>query len=99
MRCGGKLCCVECVRKNGSFRPIADIRDTSHNSSMSSASRYAGMTVNERLFEAGLIEMFDDAARSRDRAEMVRLLTKVDVEDAASSADTILKDPQRYGYW
>ncbi len=56
------------------------------------------MTVNERLFDAGLMEAFDAAARVRDRAEMIRLLTDVHVEDAASSADTILEAPEHYGY-
>ena len=65
---------------------------------MSNSNLYAGMTVNERLFDAGLMEAFDAAATAKDRAEMVRLLREVDVEDAALSADTILKDAQRYGY-
>lgn len=65
---------------------------------MNDRSRYAGMTVNERLFDAGLTDAFDAAARARDRAEMIRLLIEVDVEDAAWSADTILKRPEPYGY-
>jgi hypothetical protein len=56
------------------------------------------MTVNERLIDAGLMEAFDAATRARDRAEMIRLLTGVDVDDAAWSADTILESPERYGY-
>ena len=48
------------------------------------------MTVNERLFNAGLIDAYDAAKKARDRAEMIRLLTAVDVEDAAWSADTSL---------
>lgn len=65
---------------------------------MNDQSRYAGMTPNERLFDAGLIHAFDAAARARGRAEMVRLLIEVDVEDADRSADTILERPERYGY-
>ncbi len=56
------------------------------------------MTVNERLFDAGLLQAFDAAARARDRAEMIRIMSDVDVEDAARSADSILQNPQRYGY-
>ena len=56
------------------------------------------MAVNERLLDAGLMEAFDAAASARDRAEMIRILTDVDVEDAAWSADTILERPERYGY-
>ncbi len=65
---------------------------------MSAPSRYAGMTVNERLFEAGLLEAFDTAAKARERSEMIRILNHVDVADAALSADTILRHPHRYGY-
>ena len=59
---------------------------------------YAAMTINERLFAAGLTDAFGSAARSRDRAEMIRILEQVDAPDAAYSADTILGDPERYGY-
>ena len=48
------------------------------------------MTVNERLFTAGLLEAFDAAKEARDRTEMIRLLIELDVEDAAWSVDTIL---------
>lgn len=55
------------------------------------------MTINERLFTAGLIEAFETAITVRDRAEMIRILTEVDVEEPAWSADTILQNPSRYG--
>jgi hypothetical protein len=61
-------------------------------------SSYAAMTINERLYAAGLTGAFGAAARSRDRAEMIRILDQVDAPDAAYSADTILGDPERYGY-
>lgn len=77
--------------------PLADIGLPSQVGGMSDGSRYAGMTLNERLFAAGLIEAFDAAKRTRDRAEMIRLLTDVDVDDAAWSADTILETPARIG--
>jgi hypothetical protein len=38
---------------------------------------YGGMTVNERLFAAGLITKWDDAARNRERANMIELLSRV----------------------
>ena len=63
---------------------------------MSEQGRYAGMTVNERLFVAGLLEKFDEAVRLRDRAGIVRLLTEVEVEDADSSADAILQNPGHF---
>ncbi|MFN3474395.1 MAG: hypothetical protein ACK4ZW_10155 [Blastomonas sp.] len=58
-------------------------------------SQYAGMTVNERLFEARLSGAFDVAARAGDRAEMIRLLTKVEVDNAAWSVDIMLANQKR----
>lgn len=60
--------------------------------------RYGGMTVNERLFSAGLIEQYDDAARRRDRELMIQLLRRVEVQTPEWSVDVILADPERYGY-
>ena len=64
---------------------------------MTNLSRYAGTTVNERLFDAGLSEAFDNAAQARDRAEMIRLLAKVDVADANRSVDAMLRNPTHFG--
>lgn len=62
-------------------------------------SRYAGMTVNERLVEAGLIEDFARAAEARDRAAMISVLRLVDMGDLAEgTTDTVLRNPERYGY-
>jgi hypothetical protein len=43
---------------------------------MERESRYAGMTTNERLFDAGLLSKWDAAARSRNRERMIELLAK-----------------------
>jgi len=60
---------------------------------------YSGMTTNERLFVAGVLDQFDDAARKRDRATMIELLSRVELgEQAALIADTILANPTRYGF-
>jgi hypothetical protein len=61
---------------------------------------YSGMTVNERLFAAGLTHEFDTAARQRNRAKLVELLLAVQVErnDAEQSANRILAAPGFYGY-
>ncbi|HXR85320.1 MAG TPA: hypothetical protein VN728_00030 [Stellaceae bacterium] len=57
------------------------------------------MTVNERLFMAGLLEKFEDAAQKRDRASMVAFLGDVELaEQSASIADAILANPAKYGY-
>jgi hypothetical protein len=60
---------------------------------------YGGMTINERLFEAGLLEQFYRAAKSRNRETMIEILTKVSLlpEDAVWTADKMLKKPRVYG--
>lgn len=65
---------------------------------MSERPRYSAMTINERLAEADLLDAFDIAAKARDREAMLHLLAEVAVADPASTADQILKDPERYGY-
>lgn len=59
---------------------------------------YSGMTVNERLYVAGLLDKFDAAARSRNRDEMLNILRKVDVENQEQTADAILENPRMYGH-
>lgn len=56
------------------------------------------MTVNERLFVAGLLDEFGAAARRRDRETMIELLTRVAVARPEWSVDSILKAPERYGF-
>jgi len=49
------------------------------------------MTVNERLYEAGLISEWDHAAHARDRHRRVELMRKVDLSrDAEKICDAIL---------
>jgi len=59
-------------------------------------SKYAAMTVNERLVESGLLDRFDDAANRRDRSAMIELLAQVEV--SSDTADAILNNPAFYGY-
>jgi hypothetical protein len=63
-------------------------------------SLYAGMTVNERLVIAGLIEAWDAAVINGNRAKMIEILMATDLtaEQAAWSADTTLADPVKYGF-
>ena len=42
-----------------------------------SEEQFAGMTLNERLFASGLLESFDDALASRDRAALTHILATV----------------------
>ncbi len=60
--------------------------------------RFRGMTVNERLFEAGLLDPFDDAARTRDAATMTDILIRVAIaeEGAKQIVTTVLANPKRY---
>ena len=61
---------------------------------------YAGMTVNERLVVAGLMQAFDKAVMARDRSAAIAVLRQVELSDeqAASTTDTIFASPSRYGY-
>lgn len=61
---------------------------------------FAGMTVNERLFEAGLMAEFDEAARQRDQKRMIEILKKVELphDQAEATSDAIISSPATYGY-
>ncbi|MDR3412988.1 MAG: hypothetical protein P4L87_18895 [Formivibrio sp.] len=62
-------------------------------------SKYGGMTVNERLYDAGIMDAWDIAAVSRDRDRMIELLGIVELsEQAESITDKLLADPKRYGF-
>jgi hypothetical protein len=59
---------------------------------------YSAMTVNERLFVAGLLDEFERAARRGDRDSMMHMLRRVDVDSPELTVDPILADPKRYGF-
>jgi hypothetical protein len=61
---------------------------------------YGAMTVNERLFVAGTLDLFDSAARASDRDSMVKLLMQVEIEEkeARQIIETILSNPKKYGF-
>ena len=61
---------------------------------------YGGMTVNERLFTAGLIDEWDKAVLKRDRAGMIEVLmaTELTSKQAAETADATLANPEKYGF-
>ena len=44
--------------------------------------KYAGMTVNERLYVSGLIKNFDKAVKKRDIEAVVLILKKVEFTDS-----------------
>ena len=61
--------------------------------------KFAGMTTNERLHMAGLLDTFGEAARQRDRARLIEVLGKVELADQADEiANAILTEPRRYGF-
>lgn len=62
--------------------------------------KYSGMTTNERMFVAGLLDDFDTAARRRDRSRMIAILLQVEFDhaEASSIVDTILSNPATYGF-
>lgn len=59
---------------------------------------FAGMTVNERLFEAGILDQWVNAARRRNRDAMIELLRRVKVASPERTADAIISNLQKYGF-
>jgi hypothetical protein len=58
------------------------------------------MTVNERLFTLGTLDVFESAAKRRDAQSMLILLREAQLSesDAARCVATILADPKKYGF-
>ena len=58
------------------------------------------MTVNERLFVAGLVQQFDEAISSGDRPRAIGILLRVALSDASAgeTVDAVLANPEKYGY-
>ena len=52
--------------------------------------KYAGMTVNERLFMSGLLKDFDSAKEKKDKNRLIEILRSLEVDEA--SIQQILKD-------
>jgi hypothetical protein len=46
--------------------------------------KYAGMTVNERLYASGLMDEFDKVVSEKNAAEVVRILKEVELTDENS---------------
>ena len=58
------------------------------------------MTVNERLFTAGLHGQFDAAIDAGERHRAIELLKQVEMSEgsAAATVDAVLANPSKYGY-
>lgn len=48
---------------------------------MNEKMKYAGMTVNERLFTSGLIDSYYLALKRKDVSEIVNILKKIELDD------------------
>jgi hypothetical protein len=72
---------------------------------MAGMSELSGMTVNERLFAANLLQEWDEAAKNGDRNTMVRLLGCIELAGQAEviadveleRAKPVLTIPDRLG--
>lgn len=43
--------------------------------------KYAGMTVNERLYTSGLMKKCDEAVSEKDAASVARILNEIELTD------------------
>lgn len=43
--------------------------------------KYAGMTVNERLYVGGLLDQFEEAVSKKNKEEAVRILEEVELTE------------------
>jgi hypothetical protein len=62
--------------------------------------RSAALTLNERLYEAGILDSFAAAVERGDKAAMIAFLEAVEIDptEAVVTADMILNNPKRHGY-
>jgi len=52
---------------------------------------FAGMTLSERLCVAGILAEWDAAVTSRDRAALLKMLSKVQAANPHQIADAVLR--------
>lgn len=62
--------------------------------------KFGGMTVNERLFRAGLLDRWDAAIDAGQREGAIALLKQVEMSEdsAAATVDAVLANPSKYGF-
>lgn len=61
---------------------------------MTNEKNNSGIKVNERLYEAGLLDDFFKAANKKDRDKMISILMSIELDrsQAEETADTTLKN-------
>jgi hypothetical protein len=60
------------------------------------SAQFKGMTVNERLYESGLLTAWDTAFLRKDRNAMIDILRQVDLSEQAEwIIDELLTRPQK----
>lgn len=67
---------------------------------MDKKKQYTGMSLNEMLFDTGLLKEFDIAIKDKNEAELINILSKVNIslESAKKIIKTIFDDPIKYGF-
>ena len=63
-------------------------------------SNYSGMTVNERLFKAKLLDIWDKAIQTKDKKMAIDILLKLELDEkqAGETVDAIFRNPSKYGF-
>lgn len=51
--------------------------------------KYIGMTVNERLFVSGLMNVFDNAVKEKDIEKVVTILKEVEITDNSAIVEIL----------
>lgn len=61
---------------------------------------FAGMTVNERLFALDLLPDFDQAALTRNKDELIKILLRARFsrQEALETTEALLLNPAKFGY-
>jgi len=69
-------------------------QNPNHIKTMTNEKNYSGIAVNERLYEAGLLDDFFKAANKKDRDKMIALLRVIELDksQAEEFADATLKN-------
>jgi hypothetical protein len=62
--------------------------------------KFSGMTLNEMLFEAGLIKEFDKAVKEKNETALIQVLQKINIptQNAKKIINTIFNDLKKYGF-